>query len=254
MRVEAPKNNQQTSRQAQTANKSESVIQTNTPNSQFSAPTPAPTTGAFEKIMNEARQQSVKDEKTSSKTESRTENSETSDVKKDEEKDVKAKEALKERDRNKGDGESGDGGGDETENQMLLASLGIFSNAKTANETAAPAARQILHVADLERIVSTIRTIETKNSQQVLISLKNSVLEGLQIRLSVDENGKLKAEFIALNEKVREQINARKNELSEIFKNRGVKFQEMDVRTFSESENQPAENLDGENRRPEILL
>lgn len=254
MRVEAPKNNQQTNRQSQTANKSESVAQTNTPNSQFSAPTPAPTTGAFEKIMNEARQQSVKDEKTSSKTEARAENSETSDVKKEDEKDVKAKEELKEREENKGDGESGDGSGEENENQMLLASLGIFSNAKTANENPAPAARQILHVADLERIVSTIRTIETKNSQQVLISLKNSVLDGLQIKLTVDENGKLKAEFIALNEKVREQINARKNELSEIFKNRGVKFQEMDVRVFADSENQAAENPDEKNKRPEILL
>lgn len=254
MRVEASKTNQQSNKQAQTANKTESTFQTNTPNSQFSAPTPAPTTGAFEKIMNEARQQSVKDEKTSSKSEAKTENSETSDVKKEDEKDVKGKEELKERDQSKGDGESGDGNGDENENQMMLASLGIFSNGKPTNENSIPAARSILHVADLERIVSTIRTIETKNSQQVLISLKNSVLEGLQIKLTVDQNGKLKAEFIALNEKIREQITSRKDELSEIFKNRGVKFQELNVRTFSESEKQTAEIPDEKKERPEILL
>lgn len=257
MRVEASKTNQQTNKPAQTASKSESVFQTNATNSQISAPvsTPAPTTGAFEKIMNEARQQSVRDEKTSTKAEAKAENSETSDVKKEDEKDVKGKEELKERDQSKGDDESGDGSsGEENENAMLLASLGIFANGKTANENSIPAARQILHVADLERIVSTIRTLETKNSQQVLISLKNSVLEGLQIKLTVDENGKLKAEFIALNEKIREQINARKNELSEIMKNRGVKFQELHVRTFSEDEKQTTENQDAEKERPEILL
>jgi flagellar hook-length control protein FliK len=204
--------------------------------------------------MNEARQQSVKDEKTSSKTEARTENSETSDVKKEDEKDVKGKDELKEREENKGDGDGSDGSGEESENQMMLASLGIFSNGKTSNENSIPAARSILHVADLERIVSTIRTIETKNSQQVLISLKNSVLEGLQIKLTVDENGKLKAEFLAMNEKIREQINSRKNELSEILKNRGIKFQELNVRTFSESEKQSMEQVDDKKRRPEILI
>ena len=109
-----------------------------------------------------------------------------------------------------------------------------------------PAARSILHVADLERIVSTLRTIESKNSKQVLIALKNSVLEGLQIKLTVDENGKLKAEFLALNERIKEQLKARQNELSEIFKNRGVKFQQMEIRTFDETENEPkpSENPD----------
>lgn len=238
MRVEPSKANQSNDKPARTVDKSESTFQTTTTTSStISAPTPAPTTGAFEKIMKEARQQSDKDEKTS-KTENSSENSETSDVKKEEKKDVKSKDDLQERDQSKDDGESGDGDGEENENAMMLASLGIFSNGKTTNENSIPAARQILHVADLERIVSTLRTIETKSSQQVLISLKNSVLEGLQIKLTVDENGKLKGEFLASNEKIREQINSRKNELSEILKNRGVKFQELHVRVFSEEDNE----------------
>lgn len=254
MRVESSKANQTNDKPAKTVDKSESVFQTTTANSTISATTPAPTTGAFEKIMKEARQQSDKDEKTS-KAENKSDSSETSDVKKEEKKDVKSKDDLQEREHGKGDGEgSNDENGDENENSLLLASLGIFSNGKTTNENSVPAARQILHVADLERIVSTLRTIETKNSQQVLISLKNSVLEGLQIKLTVDENGKFKAEFLALNEKIREQINSRKSELSEILKNRGVKFQELNVRTFSESESNPAESLDGRKQRPEIRL
>ncbi|CAN5694605.1 hypothetical protein BH20ACI4_BH20ACI4_11340 [soil metagenome] len=67
--------------------------------------------------------------------------------------------------------------------------------------------------------------------------LKNSVLEGLQIKLTIDENGKLKAEFLAINEKFKEQLKARKHELSEIFKNRGAKFSELEIKTNRENKN-----------------
>lgn len=244
MRVESSKTNQ-TNKPSQTVDKSESVFRsTTTINSQISAPTPAPTTGAFEKIMNEARQQSTKDDKTASKAENRTQNSESSDIKKGEEKDLKAQEELKERDRHRGDGDGSSE--DEQENPAMIASPGLFGNGKVAGENSIPAARSILHVADLERIVSTLRTIESNNSKQVLIALKNSILEGLQIKLTVDENGKLKAEFLALNERIKEQLKARKNELSEIFKNRGVKFQQLEIRIFDETENEPkpSENPD----------
>ena len=255
MRVESSKANQN-NKPNQTVDKSESVFRSTANNSQIAVSTPpaaATTTGAFEKIMKEARQQSGKDEKTSAKSESRAENSESSDVKKSEGKDVKGKDELKERDQNKNGGDKGEGGGEENENAAMLASLGIFSNGKSSGETSVPAARSILHVADLERIVSTLRTIETRNSQQVLISLKNSVLEGLQIKLTIDENGKLKAEFIALNEKIREQLKARKNELSEIFKNRGVKFQEFDIRTFSELESERKNSEEEKNAAGNII-
>lgn len=234
MRVESSKTNQ-TNKPDQTNNKSESVFRSTLINSQISAPTPAPTTGAFEKIMNEARQQSTKDEKTASKNETRVQDAESSDIKKEEEKDVKAQKELKEREQHKGDGDTS-GGDDEQENQSMFASLGIFGNGKVASETSVPAARSILHIADLERIVSTLRTIESNNSKQVLIALKNSILEGLQIKLTIDANGKLKAEFLAANEKLKEQLKARKNELSEIFKNRGVKFQQLEIKTLDESE------------------
>ena len=220
----------------QTVSKSESVFRTTPATSQITTP-PTPTTGAFEKILNENRKQSVKDEANSSKSANSSETSESSEVKKEGEKDVLEKKELKERDQNKGGGSQGESG-EENENPSMLAASGFFSNGKISNENSIPAARSILHVADLERIVSTLRTIETKNSQQVLISLKNSILEGLQIKLTVDENGKLKAEFLALNEKFKEQLKARRNELSEIFKNRGIKFQQLEFKTFSETESE----------------
>lgn len=233
MKVESSKTNQ-TVNKNQTVNNSESIFRTTSTASTIITPQP-PTTGAFEKILNENRKQSGKDEATTAKSDHRSETSEPSELKKDEKKAVEEKRELKERDQNKGDGGKGESG-DENENPTILNSTGFFSNGKVSGETSIPAARSILHVTDLERIVSTLRTIETKNSQQVLISLKNSVLEGLEIKLTVDENGKLKAEFLALNEKIKEQLKARKNELSEIFKNRGVKFQQLEIRIFSENE------------------
>ncbi|MGI9055236.1 MAG: flagellar hook-length control protein FliK [Pyrinomonadaceae bacterium] len=220
----------------QTVSKSESVFRQTPATSHINAP-PTPNAGAFEKILNENRKQSVKDEANSSKSDNRTENSESSEIKKEGEKDVLEKTELKEREQNKGGGTQGEGG-DENENPAMSAASGVFSNGKISNENSIPAARSILHVADLERIVSTLRTFETKNSQQVLISLKNSILEGLQIKLTVDENGKLKAEFLASNERFKEHLKARRNELSEIFKNRGVKFQQLEFNTFSETESE----------------
>lgn len=244
MRVESTKTNQDT-KPNQNVKNTESVFQT-TPNADkiSNALTTVPTTGAFEKIMKETREQSGKDEKTASKSENNSKNSEKSEAKKSGEKDVVSKDELKEREGNKGS-KDGEGSGDENENAPMFAALGVFSNGKNSAESSTvPAARSILHVADLERIVSTIRTIETKNSQQVLIELKNSVLEGLQIKITVDENGKLKAEFIALNEKIKEQMNARKGELSEIFKNRGVKFTNLEIYTKAETQPEQKETSD----------
>ncbi len=189
--------------------------------------------------MTETRK-SAKDEAASTKPEKNSESNETSETKKAGEKEVSGKDQLKEREENKGGGERGESG-DENENPAMIASLGVLSNGKVSGETSIPAARSILHIADLERIVSTLRTIETKNSQQVLIALKNSILEGLQIKLTIDENGKLKAEFLALNEKIKEQLKARKSELSDIFKNRGVKFTELEIKTNSEADKEQIE-------------
>jgi hypothetical protein len=238
MRVEPSKANQN-NKADQTVKNTESVFRP-TPNANQLNTPPAPSSGAFEKIMNEARK-SAKDDAASAKTENNSETNETSETKKNGEKEVAGKDNLKEREENKGGNSNGESG-DENENPAILSSLGVFSNGKVSAETSAlPAARSILHVADLERIVSTLRTIETKNSQQVLIALKNSVLEGLQIKLTIDANGKLKAEFLALNEQFKEQLKARKNELSEIFKNRGVKFSELEIKTNSESEKERIE-------------
>lgn len=84
-------------------------------------------------------------------------------------------------------------------------------------------ARAILHVADLERIVSAVRAqVADAGRPVVTIELRRSVLEGLKVKLSTDTGGRVTAEFIAASERVRSQIDARAGELAELLRGRGV--------------------------------
>ncbi len=84
-------------------------------------------------------------------------------------------------------------------------------------------ARSILHVADLERIVSAVRAQLVEGGRQVVtIELRRSVLEGLKVRLSADGGGRVTAELIAASERVRSQLDARASELADLLRGRGV--------------------------------
>ncbi len=96
-------------------------------------------------------------------------------------------------------------------------------------ETSTPPARSILHIADLERIVSAVRTESFADSKEVTIDLKNSVLDGLRIKLTLTEQGTLRAEFLALNEQIKKQMDARKNELHSVLKDRSIKCGELKI-------------------------
>lgn len=102
---------------------------------------------------------------------------------------------------------------------------GGFEHRAALRETAvtsdATAARSILHVADLERIVSAVRAQLADGRHVVTIELRRSVLEGLQVRLSA-EGGRVTAEFIAASERVRSQLDARATELADLLRGRGV--------------------------------
>jgi len=84
-------------------------------------------------------------------------------------------------------------------------------------------ARSILHVADLERIVSAVRAqVAEGGGHVVTIELRRSVLEGLKVRLSAEAGGGVTAEFIAASERLRSQLDARSGELAELLRGRGV--------------------------------
>ncbi|HEV2762434.1 MAG TPA: hypothetical protein VGV38_05505, partial [Pyrinomonadaceae bacterium] len=97
-------------------------------------------------------------------------------------------------------------------------------------------ARAILHVADLERVVSAVRAQALAGGgREVVIELKRSVLEGLRVRLSTDAAGRVTAEFIAASERVRAQLDGRSNELAELLRSRGVNLAALRTTLGSET-------------------
>lgn len=83
--------------------------------------------------------------------------------------------------------------------------------------------RAILNIADLERIVSTIRTqFVAGNRREVTIDLHRSVLEGLRVKLSSDDTGRVTAEFISGSAAVKEQLDAHASGLADLLRSRGV--------------------------------
>jgi hypothetical protein len=236
MKIEPAKNHSVDRKESKNVFQTEhSVFETSNPLKNVSA-VPAPSTGAFAKILEETRKQNEKDQPAALKTDSADHDSKSSKSEKDEKIARLADEQQELEERSGRDGDS-DARQETDENQSQLAALAALqASAAPVTETAAPAARSILHVADLERIISTIRTESFQNQKQVTIALKNSVLQGLQIRLTITENGKLKAEFLALDEQVKKQLNARKKELSEILHNRSALFTEIEIKSSDSNE------------------
>lgn len=193
----------------------------------------SPATGGFAKVLEETRNQNVKDKNSlSSQKTDHTENRETAEAKKDEKtgKNVLNQEKAEENNKHEGERQQSD----EQNDNSAFALVSLQTALKPSPETVVPAGRSILHVADLERIVSVIRTQNLKNVEQVVIALKHSILQGLQIKLTIDQDGTLKAEFLALNEQIKKQLNARKQEITQIFRERGVKLSELNVQQGSE--------------------
>src|SRR5687767_14583837 len=172
MRIE-PAKNKEVDKQETRINKTENSL-FNPSNQTQATDSAAPTTGAFAKILAEARKQAGKDNSAGQKTDSSESATETSRSDNEQEVNQSAEPAKELEEKNKE--ESGGEPNSEDDNSSLAASLAaIPPEAKSAAENSVPAARAILHVADLERIVSTIRTQNFKTPQQVIIDLKHSV-------------------------------------------------------------------------------
>jgi hypothetical protein len=108
-------------------------------------------------------------------------------------------------------------------------------------------ARAVLHIADLERIVSAVRTqLNSQGRREVLIELRRSALEGLRVKLSADEAGRVTAEFIASSERVKTQIDARSAELSELLRSRGINLAALKTSVGADSSG--AGNAENESR------
>lgn len=88
------------------------------------------------------------------------------------------------------------------------------------------AARSILHIADLERMVSAVRKLtKLDGKREITLELKRSVLEGLKVKIAMGDASQVQIEFLAANEKVRSQIENHSEELANILRGRGVNLQ-----------------------------
>jgi|GEM_PF-5777257 len=102
-------------------------------------------------------------------------------------------------------------------------------------------ARAILHIADLERIVAAVRTqINAEGRKQLTMQLQRSVLEGLRVKLSADETGRVTVEFIAASERIKTQLDARSTELAELLRSRGVNLAALKTSLNEDASNQTA--------------
>lgn len=123
------------------------------------------------------------------------------------------------------------------ENNKGIGNLLLFSQSNT-NEINIPSARAILHIADLERIISSIRSQNAVNGKQITISLKQSVLQGLELKLFIGKDKSVSAEFIAANENIKSQLNAKADELAGILRDRGIKLTSLKMSLSSDSNDQ----------------
>lgn len=122
----------------------------------------------------------------------------------------------------------GDGSGSDTGKGGGFEHRAASLRETTSSAQEQPGARLILHIADLERIVSAVRTQTLAGGvREVTIELKRSVLEGLRVKLSTDGAGRVSAEFIAASERVRAQVDARASELADIMRSRGINLAEV---------------------------
>lgn len=230
MRVEPAKNNQADKKDVSNFKPEKPVFDSTSSTKTADVAAVLPAKGAFEKILTETRQQSSREKEKSLKGSATAANESAAETtESDEEKEVqrRAEQKTESKEKNKDGGKGGEHANDDENSTGFTASL--LTNESKSNAPAAPAARQILHVADLERIVSFIRTQNSGDASQILISLKHTVLEGLQIRLTLNQNGNLKAEFLALNQQIKKQLKQRERELLGILKQRSARFTEIDI-------------------------
>lgn len=115
---------------------------------------------------------------------------------------------------------------------------GFGANINQLNLSENFAARSILHIADLERLVSTIRSqINLAGRREITLHLRRSVLEGLKVKILTDPASKVQIEFLAPDEKTRSLISGHSQELAEILRGRGINLGSLTTSLDSGGEN-----------------
>lgn len=156
---------------------------------------------------------------------------ESGDERRDDQKKESAKRETREKDNadkatKDGATEKYESAGGQTGGQGGFGTGGSAAGNLNLNENFA--ARSILHIADLERLVSTVRTqIGLGGKREVILQLKHSVLEGLQIKISTAPDAKVQIEFLAADPNTRRQIEKHAAELANILRGRGINLETL---------------------------
>lgn len=116
------------------------------------------------------------------------------------------------------------------------SNFGMGGNVNQLNLSESFAARSILHIADLERLISTVRTqIGLGGRREIVLQLKRSVLEGLSVRIMTGAGAGVQIEFLAANEKVRSQVESHAEELAGILRGRGINLETLKTSVGSDA-------------------
>jgi hypothetical protein len=140
----------------------------------------------------------------------------------------------------------GDSLDQELPNNLLQGGAELLpaSDFRIDNQSLTP--REILPVTDLEKIVLSVRMNSLPGGQpEVTIALPRSLLEGLRVHLSINQKGRVTAEFLAPNAVIQAQIDGRANELAELLRARGVNLEALTTSVSTELSG----NNDGRNQR-----
>jgi hypothetical protein len=117
-------------------------------------------------------------------------------------------------------------GGEERHDFVLDPRGGVVVNAAPLIEVVE--ARAILHSTDLEKIVAAIHTqMVGGGRREITLELSRSVLAGLRVKLSADTGGRISAEFIAGDDKIRALLDGRSQELADMLRSRGVNLSSL---------------------------
>jgi hypothetical protein len=147
-------------------------------------------------------------------------------------------------------GTSGEVGGEEL-NDLVLDSRG--GSVEAASRPEVLEARTILRSADLEKIVAAIHTqIIGGGRREVTLELSRSVLSGLRVRLIADGSGRVAAEFIAADGRVRALLEGRSQELAEILRSRGINLSSLKTTADGGGSGQGDEGRGGPSQTQEV--
>ncbi|MEZ5307608.1 MAG: hypothetical protein R2684_10735 [Pyrinomonadaceae bacterium] len=128
------------------------------------------------------------------------------------------------------DPDSDDPKSDRNQTDLSAPSGSLVSNLKPSQvfDASTLFPQSIIHVVDLERIVSSARIFGCENGAIAEIRFVRSVFEGLGMRLAFSD-GKLRGEFLTADPAVQKILESKLGELSSMLESRGIRCGSLTV-------------------------